>query len=63
MMGLIGAGLTLAFGPMIDRFGSKRMLIFTISLVGVHAFLLAQTQFMWTDATCVKVMLSIWVNK
>ncbi|MGB5487737.1 MAG: MFS transporter [Lysobacterales bacterium] len=61
MMGLIGAGLTLAFGPMIDRFGSKRMLIFTISLVGVHAFLLAQTQFMWTDATYVKVMLSIWV--
>lgn len=61
MMGLIGAGLTLAFGPMIDRFGSKRMLIFTISLVGVHAFLLAQTQFMWTDGTYVKVMLSIWV--
>lgn len=61
MMGLIGAGLTLAFGPMIDRFGSKRMLILTISLVGVHAFLLAQTQFMWTDATYVKVMLSFWV--
>ena len=61
MMGLIGAGLTLAFGPMIDRFGSKRMLIFTISLVGVHAFLLAQTQFLWTDGTYVKVMLSIWV--
>jgi len=61
VMGLIGAGLTLAFGPMIDRFGSKRMLILTISLVGVHAFLLAQTQFMWTDATYVKVMLSAWV--
>ena len=61
LMGLIGAGLTLVFGPMIDRFGSKRMLIFTISLVGVHAFLLAQTQFMWTDATYVKVMLSLWV--
>jgi PAT family beta-lactamase induction signal transducer AmpG len=61
VMGLIGAGLTLAFGPMIDRFGSKRMLILTISLVGVHAFLLAQTQFMWTDSTYVKVMLSIWV--
>jgi len=61
VMGLIGAGLTLAFGPMIDRFGSKRMLIFTISLVGIHAFLLAQTQFMWTDATYVKVMLSAWV--
>ena len=61
VMGLIGAGLTLAFGPMIDRFGSKRMLIFTISMVGIHAFLLAQTQFMWTDTTYVKVMLSIWV--
>jgi len=61
VMGLIGAGLTLALGPMIDRFGSKRMLILTISLVGVHAFLLAQTQYMWTDSTYVKVMLSIWV--
>lgn len=61
MMGLIGAGLTLALGPMIDRFGSKRILIMTISLVGVHAFLLAQTQQMWTDATYVQVMLSIWV--
>jgi PAT family beta-lactamase induction signal transducer AmpG len=61
LMGLIGAGLTLALGPMIDRFGSKRMLIVTISLVGVHAFLLAQTQFLWTDTTYVKVMLSIWV--
>ena len=61
VMGLIGAGLTLAFGPLIDRFGSKRMLILTISLVGAHAFLLAQTQYMWTDSTYVKVMLSIWV--
>jgi len=61
VMGLIGAGLTLALGPMIDRFGSKRMLILTISLVGVHAFLLAQTQYMWTDSTYVKVMLSVWV--
>jgi PAT family beta-lactamase induction signal transducer AmpG len=32
VMGLVGAGLTLALGPMIDRFGSKRMLILTISL-------------------------------
>jgi len=61
VMGLIGAGLTLAFGPMIDRFGSKRMLILTITLVGVHAFLLSQTQYLWTDSTYVKVMLSIWV--
>ena len=61
LMGLIGAAVTLALGPMIDRFGSKRMLIVTISLVGVHAFLLAQTQFMWTDAFYVKVMLSVWV--
>jgi PAT family beta-lactamase induction signal transducer AmpG len=61
LMGLIGAGLTLALGPMIDRFGSKRMLILTISLVGVHAFLLAQTQFLWADTLYVKVMLSIWV--
>ncbi len=61
VMGLIGASLTLVLGPMIDRFGSKRMLILTISLVGVHALLLAQTQYMWTDSTYVKVMLSIWI--
>ena len=61
IMGLIGAGLTLALGPMIDRFGSKRMLILTISLVGVHALLLAQTQHMWTDTIYVKVMLSAWI--
>ena len=61
IMGLVGAGLTLALGPMIDRFGSKRMLILTISLVGVHALLLAQTQHMWTDTIYVKVMLSAWI--
>jgi PAT family beta-lactamase induction signal transducer AmpG len=61
VMGLVGAGLTLALGPMIDRFGSKRMLILTISLVGVHALLLAQTQHMWTDTIYVKVMLSAWI--
>lgn len=61
VMGLIGAGLTLALGPMIDRFGSKRMLILTMSMVGIHAFLLAQTQYLWTDAVYVKAMLSLWV--
>ena len=61
VMGITGAVITLALGPMIDRFGPKRMLILTVSLVGVHAFLLAQTQFLWQDTTYVKVMLSIWV--
>jgi Zn-finger nucleic acid-binding protein len=48
-------------GPIIDRIGPKRMLILTASLVGIHAFLLAQTQFLWTDSLYVRVMLSIWV--
>ena len=61
MMGLIGAVIALLFGPLIDRFGAKRMLIFTIALVGVHAFLLAQTQHLWQDTTYVRVMLSIWI--
>jgi PAT family beta-lactamase induction signal transducer AmpG len=61
MMGLAGAGVTLAMGPFIDRFGAKRMLFLTVTLVGVHAFLLAQTQFLWQDTLYVKVMLSIWV--
>ncbi len=61
VMGIIGAAFTLVLGPIIDRFGPKRMLILTISLVGLHAFLLAQTQFLWNDSIYVKVMLSIWV--
>jgi PAT family beta-lactamase induction signal transducer AmpG len=61
LMGLIGAFVALALGPLIDRFGAKRMLILTISLVGVHAFLLAQTQHLWQDTTYVRVMLSIWI--
>jgi PAT family beta-lactamase induction signal transducer AmpG len=61
VMGLIGAAIALLLGPMIDRFGSKRMLILTVSLVGVHAFLIAQTQFLWLDSTYVKVMLSFWI--
>ena len=61
MMGLIGAVIALMLGPIIDRFGAKRMLIFTIALLGVHAFLLAQTQHLWQDTIYVRVMLSIWI--
>lgn len=61
VMGLIGAGLALALGPAIDRFGAKRMMILTISLVGVHAFIIAQTQFLWADTLYVRVMLSLWI--
>ena len=61
VMGLAGAATALALGPMIDRFGAKRMLILTISLVAVHAFLLAQTQYLWENTLYVKVMLAAWV--
>ena len=61
VMGLGGAATALALGPMIDRFGAKRMLTMTISLVALHAFLLAETQYLWEDATYVKVMLAAWV--
>jgi len=61
VMGLAGAGVALVLGPMIDRFGAKRMLTMTISLVALHAFLLAETQYLWEDATYVKVMLAAWV--
>jgi Zn-finger nucleic acid-binding protein len=46
---------------MIDRAGAKRMLILAISLVGIHAFVLAQTQHLWQDTTYVRVMLSVYV--
>ena len=61
VMGLAGAAVALSLGPMIDRFGAKRMLILTISLVAVHAFLLAQTQYLWENSTYVKLMLAAWV--
>ena len=61
MMGLSGAVVALAFGPMIDRFGAKRMLFATVALVAVHAFLLAQTQYLWKDTLYVKAMLSAWI--
>jgi len=61
VMGLGGAAVALALGPMIDRFGAKRMLILTVSLVAIHAVLLAETQYLWENATYVKVMLAAWV--
>jgi PAT family beta-lactamase induction signal transducer AmpG len=61
IMGLTGALMALGLGPLIDRFGAKRMMIVAISLVGAHAFLIAQTQQLWENTTYVRVMLSIWI--
>jgi len=61
VMGLTGAFLSLALGPLIDRFGSKRLLIATIILVGLHAVLLGQTQHLWQNTMYVQVMLALWV--
>jgi Zn-finger nucleic acid-binding protein len=61
VMGLGGAAVALALGPMIDRFGAKRMYVLTVSLVAIHAFLLAETQYLWENTTYVKVMLAAWV--
>ncbi len=61
MMGLTGALLALALGPLIDRFGAKRMMFIAVSLVGAHAFLIAQTQHLWENTIYVRVMLSIWI--
>lgn len=61
VMGLVGAVAALGLGPMIDRFGVKRMLILTTAVVGVHAFMLAQTQFLWENSAYIRVMLSAWV--
>ncbi|MEJ2088992.1 MAG: MFS transporter [Gammaproteobacteria bacterium] len=61
VMGLIGAGIALAFGPLIDRFGAKRMLLITVALVAVHALLLAQTQYLWKDTLYVRSMLAVWI--
>ncbi len=61
MMGLVGAVVALGLGPLIDRIGAKGTLIFTIALVGIHAFTLAQTQHLWENTLYVRTMLSIYV--
>ncbi len=61
MMGLIGAVLALAVGPAIDKMGAKRMLLLVIALLGTHAFLISQTQYLWQNTLYVRVMLSLWV--
>ncbi|MDX1625284.1 MAG: MFS transporter [Wenzhouxiangellaceae bacterium] len=61
VMGLVGAGLALMAGPLIDRIGAKSMLVFVIGLVGLHALVLAQTQHLWQDTLYVRTMLSLWV--
>jgi Zn-finger nucleic acid-binding protein len=60
-MGLLGAVLALMIGPAIDRMGAKRVLLLAVSLLGLHAFLIAQTQHMWENTLYVRLMLSIWV--
>ena len=61
MMGLTGAVVALGLGPVIDRIGAKGTLIFTIALVGIHAFTLSQTQHLWENTAYVRTMLSIYV--
>jgi PAT family beta-lactamase induction signal transducer AmpG len=61
VMGLTGAVVSLGLGPLIDRFGAKRMLLVTVSLVGLHALLITQTQHLWQDTLYVRVILSVWV--
>jgi Zn-finger nucleic acid-binding protein len=60
-MGMVGAVLTLGLGPLIDRAGAKGMLLFTVALVGIHAFTLSQTQHLWENTLYVRTMLSIYV--
>jgi len=61
IMGLAGAVLALAIGPAIDRMGAKRVLLLVVSLLAVHAFLIAQTQTLWQNTFYVRAMLSIWI--
>ena len=60
-MGLVGALLALAVGPAIDRMGAKRTLLLAVSLLAIHALLIARTQHLWQNTLYVRVMLSIWV--
>jgi PAT family beta-lactamase induction signal transducer AmpG len=61
VMGLIGAVVALALGPIIDKFGAKSVMALTIFLTGLHAFTLAGTQEMWGNSSYVLVMMSAWI--
>jgi PAT family beta-lactamase induction signal transducer AmpG len=61
VMGIAGAVVALGFGPFIDRFGAKSLMGLTIFLTGIHAFLLAGSQELWTNSTYVLVMMSFWI--
>ena len=61
VMGIAGAVVALGFGPFIDRFGAKSLMGLTIFLTGVHAFLLAGSQELWTNSTYVLIMMSAWI--
>jgi PAT family beta-lactamase induction signal transducer AmpG len=61
VMGLAGAVIALALGPVIDKFGAKAIMGLTIFLTGLHAFTLAGTQEMWGNSTYVLVMMSTWI--
>ena len=60
-MGFLGAGLALVAGPLIDRFGARRLLLSTVVFSAAHAFTLAATQAWWQNNTYVLIMLSVWV--
>ena len=61
VMGFTGACLALFMGPLIDRFGARRMMGLGILLIGLHAFTLAATQELWSNTWFVKVMMSFWI--
>jgi PAT family beta-lactamase induction signal transducer AmpG len=61
VMNLVGAVLALGLGPLIDRHGAKRLLFLTTLLLGLHAFLLAWTQELWTNSGYVLAMMSAWI--
>ena len=61
VMGIAGAVVALALGPLIDRFGAKSLMGLTIFLTGIHAFLLAGSQELWSNSTYVLVMMSAWI--
>jgi PAT family beta-lactamase induction signal transducer AmpG len=60
VMGLAGAVIALALGPVIDKFGVKSIMTLTMFLTGLHAFTLAGTQELWGNSTYVMVMMSAW---
>ena len=60
-IGLLGAFVALATGPVLDRYEVKRTSMFAVGAMAIHASCFALTSAHWENATYVRGMMTLWV--